>query len=500
MFAPDGLRLHARGRGLPHRAAGVARRAPAQVPGRVERRGPPDRGHRRQPRLRRPPALDGAPQGVAADPERGPLGRHQLARRVGRPGRHGDAERHLLRGDGQGPHARHLQRQRPVADRADDHPLGHRRAEGHAGSRTSSTPTTTGARGSASPRPAATSPTSAPLAVLDGDDYVLNGQKIWISTAHIAKWGLFLVRTDPDAIAEGRKHEGITALIVDMEADGIECRPIRDITGEEMFNEVFFTDAHVQADYRLGGEGEGWQVAMGTLGHERVGTAGLAITMKADLDAMVNLARAENPDALRGPRPPGAHRPGPHPDRVHPAPQLPGAVQDPEGREELARGPAGQAAVEPPGPDPGRAGRRPARPRRDARARAGPTPSTAARGTGCTCSSATRRSAPAPPRSRRTSSPTAPSGCPRSRAARTPPWPGSRAAATTPKPRIRPAGSTPSSRGWSSAQAARRATAGRVRLAISAGTTATRTASPRAAGTTNAIATHGVTAVASTPR
>jgi len=138
-------------------------------------------------------------------------------------------------------------------------------------------------------------------AVLDGDDYVLNGQKIWISTAHIAKWGLFLVRTDPDAIGEGRKHEGITALIVDMEADGIECRPLRDITGEEMFNEVWFTDAHVPAAYRLGGEGEGWQVAMGTLGRERVGTAGLAITMKADLEAMVNLTRAENPDALEDP-------------------------------------------------------------------------------------------------------------------------------------------------------------------------------------------------------
>ncbi len=138
-------------------------------------------------------------------------------------------------------------------------------------------------------------------AVLDGDDYVLNGQKIWISTAHIAKWGLFLVRTDPDAITEGRKHEGITALIVDMEAEGIECRPLRDITGEEMFNEVWFTDAHVPAAYRLGGEGEGWQVAMGTLGHERVGTAGLAITMKADLEAMVNLTRAENPDALEDP-------------------------------------------------------------------------------------------------------------------------------------------------------------------------------------------------------
>lgn len=138
-------------------------------------------------------------------------------------------------------------------------------------------------------------------AVADGDEYVLNGQKIWISTAHIAKWGLFLVRTDPTAIGRGAKHEGITALIVDMEADGIECRPIRDIAGEEMFNEVFFTDARVPAAYRLGDEGAGWQVAMGTLGHERVGTAGLAITMRADLDGMINLARAVNPDALDDP-------------------------------------------------------------------------------------------------------------------------------------------------------------------------------------------------------
>jgi alkylation response protein AidB-like acyl-CoA dehydrogenase len=132
-------------------------------------------------------------------------------------------------------------------------------------------------------------------------DYVINGSKIWISSAHIAKWGLFLVRTDPTAIERGLKHEGITALIIDMEADGIECRPIRDITGEEMFNEVFFTDARIPVRYRLGDEGAGWQVAMGTLGHERVGTAGLAITMKADLESMVSLARAVNPDALRDP-------------------------------------------------------------------------------------------------------------------------------------------------------------------------------------------------------
>jgi alkylation response protein AidB-like acyl-CoA dehydrogenase len=139
------------------------------------------------------------------------------------------------------------------------------------------------------------------VAVADGDEYVVNGSKIWITSAQVARWGLFLVRTDPTAIERGAKHEGITALIVDMEAPGVECRPIRDITGEEMFNEVFFTDALIPVSYRLGDEGAGWQVAMGTLGHERVGTAGLAITMKADLDSMINLARATNPDALRDP-------------------------------------------------------------------------------------------------------------------------------------------------------------------------------------------------------
>jgi alkylation response protein AidB-like acyl-CoA dehydrogenase len=139
------------------------------------------------------------------------------------------------------------------------------------------------------------------MAVLDGDDYVLNGRKIWTSSAHIAKWGLFLVRTDPNAIEEGRKHDGITALIIDLETPGIDVRPIRDLAGEEMFCEVFFDDARVPAANRLGGEGEGWLVAMGTLGNERVGTAGLAVGMRADLDSMVNLAKAVNPDALRDP-------------------------------------------------------------------------------------------------------------------------------------------------------------------------------------------------------
>jgi alkylation response protein AidB-like acyl-CoA dehydrogenase len=103
-------------------------------------------------------------------------------------------------------------------------------------------------------------------AIRDGDDYLLRGQKIWISSAHIAKWGLFLVRTDPTAI-----------------------------------DEMFFDDARVPVAYRLGGEGEGWLVAMGTLGKERVGTSGLAIGMRSDLDAMISLARSLNPDALQDP-------------------------------------------------------------------------------------------------------------------------------------------------------------------------------------------------------
>jgi alkylation response protein AidB-like acyl-CoA dehydrogenase len=139
------------------------------------------------------------------------------------------------------------------------------------------------------------------MAILEGDHYVVNGQKIWISTAHLAKWGLFLFRTDPTAIGRGAKHEGITAFIVDLESPGVETRPIRDMSGEEMFNEVFFRDVHVPVDDRLGGEGEGWMVAMGTLGHERVGIAGQITGLAADLRAMIEAARAVNPDALDDP-------------------------------------------------------------------------------------------------------------------------------------------------------------------------------------------------------
>jgi alkylation response protein AidB-like acyl-CoA dehydrogenase len=139
------------------------------------------------------------------------------------------------------------------------------------------------------------------MAVADGDAYVVNGRKIWISTAHLAKWGLFLVRTDPTAIERGAKHEGITALIVDMELPGIEVQVIRDITGGELFCEVTFDDVRVPLGDRLGDENSGWQVAMGTLGHERVGTAGLSVSMRIELDTLIETAREHNPGALEDP-------------------------------------------------------------------------------------------------------------------------------------------------------------------------------------------------------
>jgi len=139
------------------------------------------------------------------------------------------------------------------------------------------------------------------MAVRDGDVYVVTGRKIWISTAHLAKWGLFLVRTDPTSLERGAKHDGISALIVDMELPGIEVQVIRDITGGELFCEVTFDGARVPAEYLLGQENQGWQVAMGTLGHERVGTAGMSMSMRIELDNLIATTRRHNPTALEDP-------------------------------------------------------------------------------------------------------------------------------------------------------------------------------------------------------
>jgi len=133
------------------------------------------------------------------------------------------------------------------------------------------------------------------------DEYVVNGSKIWISSAHLATWGLFLLRTDPTAIERGKKHEGITAFVLNLTTPGIEVRPIKDMAGEELFNEIFFTDARIPARSRLGEEGAGWMVAMGTLGFERVGIASQIAILTADLRAVVEAAKSVNPGALEDP-------------------------------------------------------------------------------------------------------------------------------------------------------------------------------------------------------
>jgi alkylation response protein AidB-like acyl-CoA dehydrogenase len=103
-------------------------------------------------------------------------------------------------------------------------------------------------------------------AIPDGDGYVVNGQKIWTSFAHVARRGLLVARTDPDL----PKHRGLSYFVLDMTTTGVEVRPLRQLTGQAEFNEVYLTDAVVPAADRLGAVGEGWRVAMTTLMNERV--------------------------------------------------------------------------------------------------------------------------------------------------------------------------------------------------------------------------------------
>jgi acyl-CoA dehydrogenase len=135
-------------------------------------------------------------------------------------------------------------------------------------------------------------------ATRDGDDWILNGQKIWSTGAHFCDWGMAVVRTDPDAV----KHAGLTYFIIDMHAPGIEVRPIRQINGASGFNEVFFTDVRVPDSYRLGAVGNGWAVALTTLMNERVAIgAGAGAGRFRDLFRLAQQARRAGRPAIQDP-------------------------------------------------------------------------------------------------------------------------------------------------------------------------------------------------------
>ncbi len=131
-------------------------------------------------------------------------------------------------------------------------------------------------------------------AVIDGDDYVINGQKIWTSTAKDAHMIFCLVRTEPEA----KKHQGISYLIFSMDTPGIEVRPLVDMTGTAGFNEVFFTDVRVPRSQIVGKPGEGWMVANATLTHER-GMLGNPNQAQERLVAIAELMQEETIDGQR---------------------------------------------------------------------------------------------------------------------------------------------------------------------------------------------------------
>lgn len=126
-----------------------------------------------------------------------------------------------------------------------------------------------------------------------GDVFVLDGQKVWSSFAHISDWCMLLVRSEPGS----ERHRGLTMLLVDLRSPGIEIRPIRELTGDAVFNEVFYADVEVPVENVLGEIGDGWGVAMTTLGHERA-TLGFSLVgaLEAQLHRAIDLAQSRGVD------------------------------------------------------------------------------------------------------------------------------------------------------------------------------------------------------------
>jgi alkylation response protein AidB-like acyl-CoA dehydrogenase len=125
-------------------------------------------------------------------------------------------------------------------------------------------------------------------AVKDGDHYVINGQKVWTSLAHMADWMMLLARTDPDV----PKHKGITYFLLDMHAPGVTVKPLKQITGDAEFNEVFFDSVRVHESQILGGLNNGWAVGLTTLMYERLALGfGLQVRLRIALESLIEMAR-----------------------------------------------------------------------------------------------------------------------------------------------------------------------------------------------------------------
>ena len=138
-------------------------------------------------------------------------------------------------------------------------------------------------------------------AVKDGDHYVINGQKVWTSLAHIADWMMLLARTDPSA----PKHKGITYFLLDMHAPGVTVKPLKQITGDAEFNEVYFDNVRVHESQILGGLNNGWAVGLTTLMYERLALGfGLQVRLRIALDGLVDLARRSTKNGVPATRDP----------------------------------------------------------------------------------------------------------------------------------------------------------------------------------------------------